>query len=168
MGERFNKQSSFAKAAEDRPEIVLILQNIRSLHNVGSIFRTADAYGAAKLYLSGYTAAPPREEISKVALGAETWIPWEKSVRTWKIVEDLRVRGYQIVALEQTKKSQPITNFEPKYPIALILGNEVRGVTKAVLAQTDTIVHLPMYGRKESLNVSVAAGVALAYLRYRK
>lgn len=150
------------------PEIVLILQNVRSLHNIGSIFRTADAYGIAKIYLSGYTAAPPRPEISKVALGAETWIPWEKNKETWRVIEQLRDRGYQIISLEQTKSSRPITDFKPKFPLVLILGNEVRGITKAVRLRSDQIVHLPMYGRKESLNVAVAAGIALGYLRYQK
>lgn len=158
MGESLNRQT----------EIVLILQNIRSLHNIGSIFRTADAYAVAKIYLCGYTAAPPREEISKVALGAEGWIAWEKSVPTWKVVEGLRKSGYQIISLEQSKASKSITKLKTKYPLALILGNEVRGVTAEIRRRSDAVAHLPMYGKKESLNVSVAAGVVLSYLRYAK
>ncbi len=149
-----------------QPEIVLILQNIRSLYNIGSIFRTADAYGVGKIYLCGYTGAPPREEISKVALGAECWIPWEKRHDTWRVIEELRVKKFQIVALEQGKGTVPIIAFNSKYPIALILGNEVKGVTKEILKRSDIIVNLPMYGKKESLNVAVACGAALAYLRY--
>lgn len=149
-------------------EIVLVCQNIRSLHNVGSFFRTGDAYGVGRIFLCGYTGAPPRAEISKVALGAEGWIPWEKRRDTWRLLEDLRADGYQIVALEQGRGSRPITKFAPKYPLALILGNEVAGITKQILKRSDAVVHLPMYGKKESLNVSVAAGIALAYLRYRK
>ena len=154
------------KKALEQPEIALICQNIRSLHNVGSIFRTADAYGIGKVYLCGYTGAPPRSEISKVALGAESWVPWEKRHDTWRLIEELRDRGFQIAALEQNKNSVSITSFKPKYPMALILGNEVKGVTKEILKRSDAVVHLPMYGKKESLNVSVAAGAALAYLRY--
>lgn len=149
-------------------EIAVICQNIRSLHNVGSFFRTGDVYGVGKIYLCGYTGAPPREEISKVALGADRWIPWEHRHHTWQVVEELRAKGFQIVALESGKGSVSITEFAPKYPLALILGNEVRGVTKEILKRSDAVVDLPMYGRKESLNVSVAAGIALAYLRYRK
>lgn len=151
-----------------QPEIVLLCQNIRSLYNVGSIFRTADAYGVAKIYLCGYTGAPPRGEISKVALGAEQWIPWEARKQTARVMEFLRKNGYQIVSLEQTKTSVPIISYGPKYPLALVVGNEVSGVTKEILHRSDLAVHLPMYGRKESLNVSVATGVALSYLRYRK
>lgn len=142
------------------------MQNIRSLHNVGSIFRTADAYGVNKIYLTGYTGVPPRGEISKVALGAESWIPWEKAHHTWRILEFLRKRGFKIVALEQTKNSISITKFKPRYPLALIVGNEVKGVTKDILKRADKVIHLPMYGKKESLNVAVACGVALASLRY--
>lgn len=154
------------KILKRQPEIILLCQNIRSLYNVGSIFRTADAYGVAKIYLCGYTGAPPRDEISKVALGAEQWIPWETRKQTAGVIDFLRKNGYQIVALEQTKTSVPITLYRPKYPLAIIIGNEVRGVTKAILKRSDMVAHLPMYGKKESLNVSVAAGIALAYLRY--
>ena len=147
-------------------EIVVICQNIRSLHNVGAFFRTGDAYRVSKIFLCGYTGAPPREEISKVALGAERWIPWEQRPHTWRVVEELRAKGFQIVALEQVAGSVPIIRFAPKYPLALIFGNEVRGVTKEILKRSDAVVHLPMYGKKESLNVSVAAGAALASLRY--
>lgn len=156
------------KNASKQPKIVLIAANVRSLHNVGSFFRTGDVYGVSKIYLCGYTGAPPRAEISKVALGAEQWIPWEQRQATWRVVEELRSEGFQIVALEAGAGSTPISRFKPKYPLALILGNEVRGVTKEILKRSDAVVHLPMYGKKESLNVSVAAGIALAYLRYGK
>src|SRR3989344_1881330 len=168
MLKKASKQSHYAEAGRDRPKIVLIASNVRSLHNVGSFFRTGDAYGVEKIYLCGYTGAPPRKEISKVALGAESWIPWEKRTNAWRVVEELREAGFQIISLEQGRQSIPITEFKPKYPLALVLGNEVRGVTKEILKRSDAVVHLPMYGKKESLNVSVAAGIALSYLRYRK
>lgn len=154
------------KILKRQPEIILLCQNVRSLHNVGSIFRTADAYGVAKIYLCGYTGAPPRDQISKVALGAEQWIPWENKKSTWQAVESLRLSGYEIVALEQEKSSISITKFKPKYPLVLIVGNEVGGVTKEIIRRADKIVHLPMFGQKESLNVAVACGIALASLRY--
>lgn len=133
---------------------------------MGSMFRTADVYKVKKIYLCGYTGAPPRDEISKVALGAERYIAWEQRKQTWKVLEELRKQGYQIVALEKTDASLPITKFKPRYPIALILGNEVKGITKEILNRSDAVIHLPMYGKKESLNVAVATGAALAYLRY--
>jgi tRNA G18 (ribose-2'-O)-methylase SpoU len=144
-------------------EIVLILQNIRSLHNVGSIFRSADVFGAAKIYLTGYTGAPPRKEISKVALGAETWIPWEFCARTSAVIKRLRAQKFQIIALETA--GRPLERHRLKNKIALVLGNEVRGVSKAILKQADQVLAIPMFGKKESLNVSVAAGVALYALR---
>lgn len=148
--------------------VYLITDRIRSLHNVGSLFRTADAFGVAKLYLCGYTATPPRKEISKVALGAEETVPWEKRTQTWKLVEELQAQGVYVVALEKTKKSVAIDSWHPKFPLALVVGNEVNGVSAGVLSRADAIVHIPMLGQKESLNVSVAAGIALYAVRYYK
>ncbi|MBP9748978.1 TrmH family RNA methyltransferase [Patescibacteria group bacterium] len=146
-------------------KIVLLLQNIRSLHNVGSLFRSADVFGVEKVYLCGYTGTPPRKEIAKVALGAEEWIPWEQATRTHVVIERLRREGYQIVALETGIPSTalPTTKFSDK--VALIVGNEVAGITAPIVRRADAIVHIPMYGKKESLNVSVAGGVALYALR---
>ncbi|MBI4135922.1 RNA methyltransferase [Candidatus Uhrbacteria bacterium] len=149
-------------------EIYLIVDRVRSLHNVGSFFRTADAFGVSKIYLCGYTGTPPREEISKVALGAEKTMPWKKCGQTWKVVEELKKQGVYVVALEQTKRSAPINKWKPRFPVAIVVGNEVNGVSPGVLARCDAIVHIPMLGQKESLNVSVATGVALYVLRYRQ
>lgn len=146
--------------------VYLVADRIRSLHNVGSLFRSADAFGVAKVYLCGYTGTPPRKEIAKVALGAEQTVPWEKRGQTWKVVEELQAQGVQVVALEQTKKSQSIKKFKPRFPVAIVVGNEVNGVSRGVLERADAIVHIPMLGKKESLNVSVAAGVALYALRH--
>lgn len=149
-----------------KKEIVLILEDVRSLWNVGAMFRTADALGVSKLYLCGFTGRPPRKEISKVALRAEGWIPWEARGAAWEVARELGERGYKIVALEQTKNSIPISEFVAGrgVKIALIVGNEVRGVSKNTLEAADAIVHIPMVGRKESLNVAVAAGIAVARL----
>jgi tRNA G18 (ribose-2'-O)-methylase SpoU len=147
----------------------VICQNIRSTHNVGSIFRTADAAAVTKLFLAGYTPCPPRDEISKVALGAELNVPWQHCTQAWRQIETLQSAGIRIVALENNVQSLSIYRFKPQFPMALLLGNEVDGLSPALLARTDAIVHLPMYGKKESLNVSVAFGIAAYELnKFRK
>ncbi len=141
-------------------EFYVICDNIRSLENVGSIFRTADALGVSKLFLCGITGRPPEDKISKTALGAEKTIPWEYHKQTWRLIEKLQKEKVFIVALEQDKKSIDYRKLKLKFPLALVLGHEVKGVSKKVLAQANKIIHLPMKGKKESLNVSVAFGVA--------
>lgn len=145
-------------------DFVLVLPNIRSGHNVGAIFRTADGAGVQKLYLTGYTPVPPHKAIDKVSLGAEKWLPFEYSKTTAPILKKLKKEGYTIVALEQTPKSVSIYEWAPKFPIALVVGNEKTGVTKSLLSYCDEVVHLPMHGLKNSLNVSVAAGVAMYHI----
>ncbi len=147
----------------------VIAHNIRSLHNVGSIFRTADAFGVSKIYLTGYTGRPDfyahKNKISKVALGAEQFVPWEYKHSAVKLIKDLRLKNVKIVALENTLGAINIQKFKPKFPLALILGEEVRGVSKALLRLCDDIVEIPMLGKKESLNVSVAFGITAFALR---
>lgn len=141
---------------------VVVLENIRSLHNVGAIFRTADGAGWDKAYLTGYTGCPPDRRIEKVSLGAENFLPWEHVEDAKKLCEKLKADGVEILALEQTKESENI--FETKNfgeNIALVLGNEVEGVSQDVLNLADRHLEIPMQGQKTSLNVSVAAGVAL-------
>jgi len=148
-------------------EIVVILDNIRSAYNVGSIFRTADASGVSKIYLCGITPCPPQHKISKVALGAENYVAWEKVPSTWRLLEKLHQRGYFIIALEQGTKARnlfKIKNFK-KEKIALILGPEVRGLSSAILRRADLQLEIPMRGKKESLNVAVAFGIAAYQLR---
>ncbi len=146
---------------------VVILENLRSLHNVGSVFRTADGAGWDKVYLCGYTGAPPDRRIEKVSLGAEEFIEWEKIENIAELIENLKKEGFQIIALEQTPKSREIfkekvSNIEK---IALILGNEVSGVSAETLDKCDLHLEIPMYGQKTSLNVSIAAGIALYLMR---
>ncbi len=141
-------------------EFYVICDNIRSLENVGSIFRTADALGVSKIYLCGITGRPPETKISKTALGAQNDIPWEYHKQVWRLIEKLKAQNVNIVALEQSKKSILYTKFKPKFPLALVIGNEVKGVSPKALTQADDIIHLPMKGKKESLNVAVAFGVA--------
>jgi|APSaa5957512622_1039677.scaffolds.fasta_scaffold00500_1 23S rRNA (guanosine2251-2'-O)-methyltransferase len=141
---------------------IVILENIRSLHNVGAIFRTADGAGWDKVFLTGYTGCPPDRRIEKVSLGAENFIEWEHAENTRNLCKILKNDGFEICALEQTEKSENLfsaKNFGKK--IALVLGNEVEGVTPEVLEMCDRYFEIPMHGQKKSLNVSVAAGVAL-------
>ncbi len=149
-----------------REKFVLILPNIRSGHNVGAMFRTADGAGVDKLYLTGFTPCPPHVQVDKVSLGAEKWMPWEHAKNTVPLLKKLKKDGYNIVALEQTRKSVNIYEWKPKLPLALVIGNEKTGVTANVLKYCDTAVYLPMQGKKKSLNVSVAAGITMYYLSY--
>jgi len=147
----------------------LLLDNIRSLFNVGAIFRTADAGGINKIILTGITGKPNDEKVKKVALGAEESVPWEHHWQAWRIVDKLKKEGFQIVALEQTKESIPYDKFKPKFPLLLIVGNEIKGVSKSLLKRADKIIHLPMAGKKESLNVAIAAGIAIYEInKFRK
>jgi len=147
--------------------VVLILHNVRSNHNVGSIFRTADAVGVNKIYLTGYSATPldrfGREvkEISKTALGAEKSIPSEQAKSVSVLIKKLKKDGFEIIAIEQDKDSIDYKKIKLGNKTAFILGNEVDGIEKKVLNLCDKIAEIPMKGEKESLNVSVSAGVAL-------
>lgn len=139
--------------------MVVIAHNIRSLHNVGAVFRSADCFGVERLYLTGFTATPPRSEIAKVSLGAEDRVGWEARADVVALIGALKADGYRVVALENGVNARPIGPTEGK--VALVLGNEVEGIEPAVLAACDEAVEIPMPGRKRSLNVSVAAGIAL-------
>lgn len=145
--------------------LYLVAVNIRSLWNVGALFRNSDAFGVVKLYLTGYTGTPPRDEISKTALGAERTVPWEHHRQTLRLLKRLKAQGVRIVALEQTRRGVPLPMFRPRFPLALVVGNEVAGVSPAICRVADDVVAIPMHGAKESLNVAVAAGVALYALR---
>ena len=144
----------------------VICDNIRSLENIGSIFRTADALGVSKIYLCGISGKVPaweqglHKKISKTALGAEKTVPFEYYKNIERLIDKLNERKINIIALEQSKKAIEYTRFKPKFPLALIVGNEVKGVSKKVLKKTNKIIFLPMHGKKESLNVSVAFGIA--------
>lgn len=137
-----------------------ICHNLRSRENVGSIFRTADAFGVDKIFLTGFTPTPPHEKITKTALGAENFVAWEKVFSLTRLIKKLRADGFEIVALEQSWKSISIAYYRPTKKVALIIGNEVSGVPTRILNQCDRIIEIPMRGKKESLNVAVAFGVA--------
>ncbi|TSC89610.1 MAG: tRNA/rRNA methyltransferase SpoU [Parcubacteria group bacterium Gr01-1014_3] len=161
-------------------KMIAILHNIRSLHNVGSIFRTADAAGIEKVYLGGITPEPvdifgrPRPQLTKVALGGEKSVPWDASARsaqgTSRLIDRLKKEGYKIFAIEQSKKSIPYHKLKIdnlKLKIALVVGNEVRGLSPAILKKADKILEIPMHGKKESLNVAVAFGIVVFRLIHK-
>jgi len=147
--------------------IYLILHNIRSAYNVGAIFRTADAIGVKKIYLTGYTPAPldrfgnPRKDIAKSALGAEKTVPWEWSKNPSALIRKLKKEKIFVAGLEQSAKSVDYKKFRPGARTVLLVGNEVLGISKQLQGNCDALIEIPMRGGKESLNVSVAAGVAL-------
>lgn len=142
--------------------LLSLLENIRSHYNVGSIFRTADGAGIQKLILTGYTPVPPRREIEKTALGATATVPWEYIKDPLEAVIALKSSGTTILALEHTDASRPYTNVAPtEFPICLILGNELTGVSNRVLAACDGALEISMVGVKHSLNVAVAYGIAV-------
>lgn len=145
----------------------LILDNIRSVENTGSIFRTADCLGVSKIYLIGTTPAPldrfgrKRSDFAKVSLGAEETVEWEYARDMKAVLEELVSQGFSLLALEQAPGSRPLTGFKAPECFALIVGNEVEGVSNEALERVDAIFEIPMKGSKESLNVSVSAGIAL-------
>lgn len=143
--------------------IALILDNIRSAHNVGSAFRTADAFKADKVWLCGICAVPPSAEIHKSALGAEDSVPWEHRADTAALVRELKEQGWTVLSVEQTEKAVPLQEFEPQQGAryALVFGNEVDGVQQEVVDASDGALVIPQYGTKHSLNVSVSVGVVL-------
>lgn len=150
-----------------RKEICLVLYNIRSVYNAGAIFRTADAIGVSKIYLCGYTPHPTdrfgreRKDFAKSALGAEKIIPWEHIKDIKKLLKDKKGEGFKIFALEQDEKSINYKKAKASKKNIIILGNEVEGINKNILEICDCIIEIPMSGKKESLNVSVATGIAL-------
>ncbi len=142
--------------------VSVLLHNIRSMYNVGSIFRTADATGIEKVILTGYTATPPRKEIDKTALGAQESVQWEYYSDPAEILEKFKNNGVTIYGLEITENSIPYTSVDAAdFPLCLIFGNEVDGIDGTILDLCDHVLEIPQFGTKHSLNVSVAAGIAL-------
>lgn len=143
--------------------VVVVLDNIRSLNNVGSVFRTSDALMVERLLLCGITGTPPNNEIHKTALGAENTVEWLYHQNTMEAVEQLKSLGYKVIAIEQTEQSVSLNQFVPTagQRYALVLGNELRGVQQEVVDQADLSIEIPQFGTKHSFNVSVAAGIVL-------
>lgn len=142
--------------------LILVLDDVRSMHNVGSAFRTADAFAIEKVILSGITAQPPHREIHKTALGAEDAVEWTHTRSLPEVLKDYKEKGYRVLALELTSESKPLQNhFEAKEKIVIIAGNEVFGVNDSILQYIDGAIEIPQQGTKHSLNVSVSIGIAL-------
>ncbi len=148
-------------------KVELILHNLRSSHNVGAIFRIADCVGVSKIYLTGYTPAPvdqfarPNKEIAKTALGADKNIKWEKVEDVLSLIEKLKTENYYVLALEQAKSAIDYKNVEIRNLTAVILGNEVAGLSPEILGSCSAVAEIPLRGQKESLNVAIASAVAL-------
>lgn len=144
-----------------RNDIYLVLDNIRSMHNVGAIFRTSDAARIKCLYLCGITATPPRTQISKTALNTIDYVPWRYYKSTLRLVNILRKSGIHIVCLEQTDTSVDYRTFNYQKPLAIIVGNEIEGINENILEISDGCIEIPMQGIANSLNVATATGIAL-------
>lgn len=150
------------RRAEKLP-LVMVLDNVRSLHNVGSVLRTADAFRLAAVYMCGITATPPSAEIHKTALGAEDSVSWTYCADTLEAVVRLQAEGYVVLAVEQVEGSEKLGTFrfDPRKKYALVMGNEVKGVRQDVVDRCDAALEIPQYGTKHSMNVSVTAGIVM-------
>lgn len=153
----------------DTLPVAILLDNVRSMYNVGSFFRTADAAAAEKLLLTGITACPPKSGIQKTALGAEETVRWEHASDPVPALDGLRVRGYEIAAIETTPHAVDLFEWVPAFPVCIVFGHEVDGIRPEVAARCDTHIRIPMLGSKHSLNVATAGGVVLFELlrKYR-
>jgi len=150
------------KEAKKTP-IIIILDNVRSLNNIGSVFRTADAFLVKKIYLCGITATPPHKDIRKTALGATESVDWEYRKDTLELVEELKRKGMEIASVEQVEKAVMLNDYQVNSEkiVALVFGNEVKGVSQDVVSASDTVLEIPQFGTKHSLNISVSAGVVV-------
>jgi tRNA G18 (ribose-2'-O)-methylase SpoU len=162
MDELNRKSVEEFKDAEKTP-VIVVLENIRSAYNVGSVFRTADAFLVEAIYICGYTAKPPHKEIRKTALGAEETITWKHYSTTKEAIQDLKETGYSVYAVEQAEGSVSLhkAGFEQNRKLAVVFGNEVSGVEQATLGLCDGCIEIPQLGMKHSLNIATAAGVVL-------
>jgi len=153
-----------------RLPVCLLLDNVRSMYNVGAFFRTADGAACEKVLLSGITARPPKNAISKTALGAEETVPWEYHEPPTEAALELRRQNYEIAAIETSVNAVDLFDWHPQFPVCLVFGHEVEGVRPELLALCDTHVRIPMLGRKHSLNVATAGGVVIYELlrKYRR
>ena len=149
--------------ASEKTPLIVILDNIRSLNNVGSVFRTADAFLVKKIYLCGITATPPHKDIQKTALGATENVSWEYAKNTMDVINQLKNEGVFIASVEQAEHSVPLDNFFLRKEItyAIIFGNEVKGVSQEVVSESDLVLEIPQHGTKHSLNISVSAGIVI-------
>ena len=158
-----NRISKEAFAEAKKTPIIIVLDDIRSLHNIGSVFRTSDAFLIEKIYLCGITAVPPNKEIHKTALGATETVAWEYVKDVLEVVAKLKAENVKIYAIEQTENAIMLDDFQPETEtkFALIFGNEVKGVSQEAINTSDGIIEIPQLGSKHSLNISVSAGIVI-------
>ena len=161
--DELNRDSVEAFKEKMKTPIVLVLDNVRSLNNVGSAFRTGDAFAVEKIYLCGITGTPPNKEINKTALGATESVNWDHAENTSELLKRLKVEGFKVLAVEQVTNSVSLKAFQPEkdQKYALVFGNEVFGVEEGALALADTVLEIPQFGTKHSLNISVALGIVV-------
>ena len=161
--EELNRITPEQFKAQEKVPIVVVLDSIRSMNNVGSVFRTCDAFKIEKLYLCGITACPPNKEISKTALGATESVDWEYAEDVMPLAERLKQEGYAVLMVEQVDESRKLqdVNFKDYEKVALVVGNEVFGVDERLLPVCDAAVEIPQFGTKHSLNVTIAAGIVI-------
>src|SRR4051794_19483401 len=161
--QELNRKSVEEFRQSDKMPIIAVLENVRSAYNVGSVFRTADAFLIEAIYICGYTAYPPHKEIKKTALGADETVTWKHFKKIDEAIEELKKQGYKIYAVEQAENSQKLNavRFMQEEKIAMIFGNEVTGVEQTTITQCDGCIEIPQLGMKHSLNISVAAGIVL-------
>ena len=166
--DELNRKSVNGFRESEKTPIVVVLDNIRSMHNVGSVFRTADAFLIEAIYLCGYTPQPPHRDIHKTALGATETVDWSYFASAAEAVRGLTARGYAVFAVEQTEGSVPLQQFATGGPAAVVFGNEVSGVGEGALALCDGSIEIPQWGMKHSLNISIAAGIVLWEMARRR
>ncbi len=162
--ERVPFRATQLAAAYDRAKplpVSVLLDNVRSMYNTGAFFRTADGAGLERLYLSGITARPPKNAITKTALGAEDTVPWVDCRDPLSTIQDLRAHGYEIAAIETAVTAVDLFDWQPRWPVLLLFGHEVDGVQPELLSQCDTYVRIPMLGQKHSLNVASSGAIVL-------
>ncbi|GEQ87365.1 RNA methyltransferase [Patiriisocius marinistellae] len=149
--------------AQEKTPLIIILDNIRSLNNIGSVFRTADAFLVKKIYLCGITAQPPHKDIQKTALGATDSVAWEYAENTIDVVKKLQAEGVFVASIEQAELSIPLQEFSTQKALtyAIVFGHEVKGVQQKIVTESDAVIEIPQYGTKHSLNIAVSTGVVV-------
>jgi 23S rRNA (guanosine2251-2'-O)-methyltransferase len=170
--DRIPFQATTAAARYDTVQtlpVAVLLDNVRSLYNVGSFFRTADAAGVERLYLCGITGHPPKRALTKTALGSEERVPWEHTWEPVPLLHSIRSQGYEISAIETTVHAIDLFDWQPRFPVCLVFGHEVDGIRPEISELCDTHIRIPMLGMKHSLNVATAGGIAIYELlrKYR-
>lgn len=145
----------------DKTPLVIVLDNIRSLNNIGSVFRTSDCFRVEKIILCGITAQPPHRDIHKTAIGATESVEWEYHESTEKACAGLKEAGYELCAIEQTEDSVMLNDYKPSSKVAIVMGNEVDGVQQSVIDMCDAVIEIPQFGTKHSLNISVCTGIVV-------